>query len=324
MVKEQYDRREAERTKVPLGPKIAESTRCSEGGSSKGHTDYGIEAGRPYREGELVDVPGLGAGSFEPAKVTQKHDLIVFDKNNAPRDRKRRPVFGVRASDYSPVCGSKRRKNRGYCGDRARMANGRCHRHGGNARRGVAHPMFRDGATSKYAMSEPMVERYEKFINDRELTHHRTTIASIDALLDELWENYESGVTPELWTEVEKKWQQVRNANAAGDAMLARNRFEELGYLIETGVRASRVPERILKHLAERRKAADSETRRKLSEAMVYSVEEAHVFYTSLGQVLRKHVKDEAQLSAIINDMTAIAGDAGATSGNGPAPPPGR
>jgi hypothetical protein len=39
MVKEQYDRREAERTEVPLGPKVAEPTRCSEGGPSKGHTD---------------------------------------------------------------------------------------------------------------------------------------------------------------------------------------------------------------------------------------------------------------------------------------------
>jgi hypothetical protein len=37
---------------------------------------------RRYGPGELVEVPGLGAGSFEPRTTTQKHDLIIFDKKN--------------------------------------------------------------------------------------------------------------------------------------------------------------------------------------------------------------------------------------------------
>jgi hypothetical protein len=35
---------------------------------------------RRYGLGELVEVPGLGAGSFEPRTTTQKHDLIIFYK----------------------------------------------------------------------------------------------------------------------------------------------------------------------------------------------------------------------------------------------------
>jgi hypothetical protein len=71
---------------------------------------------RRYGPGELVEVPGLGAASFEPRTTTQKHDLI-FDKKNPPRDEERRPVFRVKAESRKPVCGSRRRKGRDVCCD---------------------------------------------------------------------------------------------------------------------------------------------------------------------------------------------------------------
>jgi hypothetical protein len=79
-----------------------------------------MEPPRRYGPGELVEVPGLGAGSFEPRTTTQKHDLIIFDKKNSPRDEERRPVFRVKAESRKPVCGSRRRKGRDFCCDPGR------------------------------------------------------------------------------------------------------------------------------------------------------------------------------------------------------------
>ena len=73
------------------------------GGPPLGHAGEGMEPPRRYGPGELVEVPGLGAGSFEPRTTTQKHDLIIFDKKNPPRDEERRPVFWVKAESRKPV-----------------------------------------------------------------------------------------------------------------------------------------------------------------------------------------------------------------------------
>jgi hypothetical protein len=54
-------------------------TRRNGGGPPVGHAGNGMGPLRRYGLGELVEVPGLGAGSFESRSDTQKHDLIIFD-----------------------------------------------------------------------------------------------------------------------------------------------------------------------------------------------------------------------------------------------------
>jgi hypothetical protein len=82
-----------------------------------GHAGDGMGPLRRYGLGELVELSGLGAGSFEPGATTKKHDLIIFDKRNPPRDEERRPVLRVKAESRKPVFGSRRRKGRGVCCD---------------------------------------------------------------------------------------------------------------------------------------------------------------------------------------------------------------
>jgi len=166
--------------------------------------------------------------------------------------------------------------------------------------------------------------RYQAALNDPELNHHRDSIAMVDSLIGELLEDYEAGAGPGLWKQVQTVYGKLQVAERAGDTKKARELFEELGYVIEQGQRHSNQSERLLRLLAERRKHADSETRRKLSESMVYTVEEAYAFYTAMGLAIRKHVSSEAEQHAILNEIAAIAGDAGATGENRPAPPPRR
>ena len=47
-------------------------------------------------------------------------------------------------------------------------------------------------------MPRKVLDRYERFINDPELTKHRSGIAQVDALIDGLWAEYEEGAGSEL------------------------------------------------------------------------------------------------------------------------------
>jgi hypothetical protein len=58
-------------------------------------------------------------------------------------------------------------------------------------------------------------------------------------------------------------------------------------------LRAAKQGDHLLYYLEHRRCHADSETRRKLAESMVYSLEEAYTFYTAMGAAARKHMSDK-------------------------------
>ena len=281
---------------------------------------------------DTLKIEGLGEGVLKRANERQSEDLVLFDKKKPPRDKLGHPVFAVRPSDGALVCGSKKRRRKSdpedapeaFCGSEGRMSNGRCKVHGGRSPKGVASPHYRTGERSKYAIPHTMVAKYKQYLTDPELTHHRTQIAQVDTLLNELWKDYEEGVGPELWKKLQEVVGKLQVAERAGDVKKSRELFEQLVYTIEHGQRHSSQGERILKYLEARRRHADSEQKRKLSEAMVYSVEEAYAFYTAMGTAIRKHVSSEQEQDAILNEIAEIVGDAGATGSNGPAPPPGR
>lgn len=67
-----------------------------------------------------------------------------------------------------------------------------------------------------------------------------------------------------------------------------------------------------------RRRHADSETKRKLSEELTFSYETAYIYYTALGAAARKHFgHDQARLTAYLNEVIAIAGTASVADGGG-------
>ncbi len=216
--------------------------------------------------------------------------------------------------------------NRGYvpeeerCKGISRQSNERCKRrrspgseycifHGGRAPKGGAHPNFKDGRRSRYMPSE-LFEHFSRFVNDPNITSHRESIASIDVLIQEAWDDFEEGGTPELWRDLRTAWRRVEKARARGDSARLGEKLDRVGHLIERGAEQIDRHMRILKLLEGRRKHAVAETKRRLAEERTYTHEEATAFYMGLGEAVRKHVSDPKVLNAIINDVTAIAGRA--------------
>ncbi len=262
----------------------------------------------------------------------QSNPLYVFEPERVPdglpRDHKGWPVHAIRLNDERPACGSRKASKPGLCESPFRYSNGRCKKHGGSTPKGAAHPNFKDGRRSKYAsMPQHLRERYEKALGDPELTHHRGQIAMVDAALDDFFAEYDAGASPELWKQVKAEYRKVKVANNAGDRHKAREHFEALGLIIGEGYGRSQQSLTLLRLLEARRRHADSETKRHLSESMTFSYEMAYTYYTALGTAARRWFgHDQERLTGFLNEITAISGESGLDTtggGDGHTLPPG-
>src|ERR671917_1626237 len=87
-------------------------------------------------------------------------------------------------------CRGTSRQSKERCKRRRSPGSGYCIYHGGRAPKGGSHPNFKDGRRSKY-MPPPLVENYERYFNDTDLTHHRSSIVLVDVMVEEALEDWE-------------------------------------------------------------------------------------------------------------------------------------
>ncbi len=159
-------------------------------------------------------------------------------------------------------------------------------------------------------MPSGLFEHFNNFVNDPKIAHHRKSIARIDAMVEEAWDDYEEGGTPELWRKLKTAWRKVEKARAGHDTVGFWEALDEVGRLIGRGADQIQRMDRIVKLLDQRKKHANSELKRRQAEERTFTHEEAAAYYTGLGKALRKHVADPEALNAIMNDLATIAGRA--------------
>jgi hypothetical protein len=255
---------------------------------------------------------GPGRSGGREVVEGQKNGLYVYDRNAVPRDDKGCPVYAVRLDDDRPVCGSPKSRGRGFCESPVRHHNGRCNKHGGSSPRGAASGTFKTGKYSRYMPPPNLYQNYLRSLDDPELTHHRDSLALTDALISDVLESYEDGAPAGLWKRVRVLYDRTEAANRVGNPRKARQFFDELGHTIEQGSRQAGHQQEIVRLLESRRRHAESETRRRSSEERTFTYEQAYTVYTAFGTTARKHFgHDEERLTAFINELTAIAGEAG-------------
>jgi hypothetical protein len=207
-------------------------------------------------------------------------------------------------------CKGTSRQSKERCKRRRSPGSEYCIYHGGRVPKGGAHPNFKDGRRSRY-MPPPLLENYEHYLAESKLTHHRDSIALVDAMVEEALEDWEGGGTPELWRGLEAAWRKVEKARAGGDEARQGKALDETGLLIERGARQTQRTTRVVNLLEQRRKHAAAETKRRLTAGGMFTYEMAAAYYTALGAAARKHFShDRKALTAFLNDITAIAGGA--------------
>ncbi len=184
-----------------------------------------------------------------------------------------------------------------------------CHYHGGKNAKGGAHPNYKHGRRSKYRPPPELLGNYRRFLRDPELAHHRNSVAILDAMIQELFDNYDSAGSPALWRRLRGAWGRAEAARETGDEQGWRTAYEKLGLTIERGSAQSGRERQVVKLYEARRKHADSQLKRETAEKHIWTYEEASAFYVALGAAVRRHCTEE-QIVAIDRDLSAIAGRA--------------
>ncbi len=184
-----------------------------------------------------------------------------------------------------------------------------CIFHGGRAPKGGAHPNYKHGNRSKYRPPANLSENFESFLRSSELAHHRNSVAIVDSMLQDLFDNYDSAASPALWRQLRAAWNRAEISREAGDEQEWRLAHEEVGLIIERGVAQAGRERQAVALLEQRRRHADSELKRETAEANTWTFEEATAFYVALGDAVRRRCSEE-QIIAIENDLAALVGRA--------------
>src|SRR5918998_1417903 len=93
-------------------------------------------------------------------------------------------------------CRGTSRQSKERCKRRRSPGSGYCIYHRGRVPKGGAHPNFKDGRRSRYALPPEVLQHHVRLLGDPELTHHRESIALLDALIDDVLADYEGGGHP--------------------------------------------------------------------------------------------------------------------------------
>lgn len=208
-------------------------------------------------------------------------------------------------------CRGTSRQSKQRCKRRRSPGSEYCIYHGGRVPKGGAHPNFKDGSRSRYMPSPELLEHYVRHLDDPELTHHRDSIALVDALINEALEDFEDGGTPELWRSLKAAWRKVEKVRDRGDTYRLGQALDEVGLLIERGARQTQRTTRVVNLLERRRKHAVAETKRRQGEEGIFTYDYAITFYAALGAAARKCFSHDRQAyTAFLHEVTAIGGSA--------------
>jgi hypothetical protein len=180
-----------------------------------------------------------------------------------------------------------------------------CRFHGGLTPRGPASATYKSGRYSKFLPSR-MLARYRAAESDRELTSLRSELALVDARLADLLGRVDSGESGSLWRALRKAHRAFKISRESGNVEHMRDALAELNLRIEAGVSDYEAWRELQTLVEQRRKLADSESRRLGTLHQMISAERAMLLIGVVVDIIRRHVSDPTVLNAIAIDVQRL------------------
>lgn len=222
--------------------------------------------GNSLLEGEIIEVCGVQRGN-EPYPCT----------NAEPCDLH---------------CGAKTRGERGgrKCSNYA-MPNGRCRMHSGHASRGVGHPNYKDGRTSRYA-PRGIKDAYERALAEgTRTTENREELALITASIEQVLE--EMGQDSEDWFNLlNRRADAVEDARTFGDYPTMTTTLNALIADIQRGPAKYQKRRELAQWIDLRGRTSERETRRLEKEHQMVTREHLLMLMDQMGTIIYEEVND--------------------------------
>ena len=194
------------------------------------------------------------------------------------------------------LCGAKCRD--GHACTNPAMPNGRCRKHAGKARSGIAHPNYKTGRWSEHLPAR-MRARYEAAVGDPELLDMGQDIAMLDARLADLLARVDKGEAGALWQTVNQDFRALRNAITLGDANALKVALDDLGRVIAAGSQDYAAWSEIRGLLDQRRRTVESQQKLLVAKNQIITADQAMLLAQALMSAVRLAVTDAAVLQRV-------------------------
>jgi hypothetical protein len=214
------------------------------------------------------------------------------------------------------LCGAKTRSG-SLC--RRRPVNngtGRCKLHGGRSLRGIASPRFRHGSRSKY-LPASLRARYLRALHDPDLLVLRSDLALQEARICDLLGRLEVGGGAELWPRAQKALNQFKAAQAERDASAMVAALTGLEDVIGAGQRDTDVWTALQATIEQKRRLAETETKRLSMAHRVLTEERAFELLHFVLHTLKARIADRALLALLVADFERVLGGPAGLEGEG-------
>lgn len=180
-----------------------------------------------------------------------------------------------------------------------------CRFHGAGSKHKPGGRPVVHGRYSKY-LPEKLAERYSEALADPDLLELRGEIALIDTRLMELIERVDKGGTLKDWQRAVKAHGELAEAVAAKDMGRVLDLTAKLGRTLCAGLSDYEAWQEISELVEQRRKLAESEHKRLVAMGQMITAERALILLAAVQDTIRRHVTDQATLTAIAADIRRL------------------
>jgi hypothetical protein len=233
-------------------------------------------------------------------------------KQNPDRESKVKWVFLT--EEGTPLCSAKRSgwhptENPSYC---ARLdiskINGRCKLHGGTMGRGIHHPQYRHGKSSK-ARDGKLFQYYQEALQDPEPHKLDAEIALIDGRINELLDGIGEHGGAEVFKAIVDAFRSVNRYKKSKDEFKEQEAFLRLEEAVEDGREHYNSWKEINTLMDQRRRMAIAETKRlEVSERMM-PASQVQALIFGIVDAIRQEIDDRILLQKITARFNEVIGE---------------
>lgn len=181
--------------------------------------------------------------------------------------------------------------------------------HGGNAQHaiGVNNKSFKHGRHSKYLPAK-LNELYVEARSNPELLEMADHIALLEAHMQEILATSTAGEAVPKWSDLAEAFGRVETDILSGDLAAAVPGMERIHQILESGMNWDRTWDQVTSTMEQLRRLTDTETKRKRELNQMVPVERVIILMAAVGEAVKRHVKDPAQIQAVYRELAELHG----------------
>lgn len=179
--------------------------------------------------------------------------------------------------------------------------------------RGVNHPNYKDGRSSKYIPQkiQSRLDDLEESRNEGDFLSLKKQIKLWEVRISQLTEKLDGGDSFEGWKAVKKAHLELRSALLSGDQASVKTAMQNLSSAIKEGESENAVWDELRKAQLHLEKLLSSERKKMVEDKYMMSIDEVFILLGMIGGAIRDKIKDANERHELGNELKIIAQKAG-------------